>query len=182
MLHPLMLAADAVHTEIVPGTVAAAAMPAITALVVFGLLLLILWRTVWPRIINGLDERDAKIRNEIRAAEEAREHAKDLLSEYERNLAKAREEATQMIAKGRADAKAVAEELRARNEAELSDMKARATHEINAAKQAAVSELYAEAANLAAAMAAKILQREISAADQQRLVEESLGELAAVRG
>jgi F0F1-type ATP synthase membrane subunit b/b' len=53
--------------------------------------------------------------------------------------------------------------------------------EIDQAKRAAVSELYADATNLATMVAGKILKREINAQDQQRLVEESLGQLQSLR-
>ena len=45
--------------------------PAITTLVVFGLVCLVLFTKVWPKIASGLDERQAKIRQEIEAAEAA---------------------------------------------------------------------------------------------------------------
>ena len=105
-------------------------MPLLTAIVVFVIAFLVLKVAVWPKITKGLDDRDRKIRDEIRSAEEAREQAKAALAEYQRNLASAREEATRMIAQARTDAKAAAEELRSRNEAELADLKARATREI----------------------------------------------------
>ena len=86
-----------------------------------------------------------------------------------------------MIAKARTDAKAVAEELRKRNETDLTEMKQRATRDIDIAKTAAIVELHAEATVLAASIASKILQREITAADQQKLVEEALGELGNMK-
>jgi F-type H+-transporting ATPase subunit b len=183
MFEVLILAAEehAEHAPIVPGSTAQAIAPALTALIVFSLLLIVLWRTVWPKIVQGLDDRDRKIREEIKAAEEAREKARAALAEYERSLAQAREEANKMIAKARADAKAVAEEMRAQNAAELTEKMARANREIDSAKHAAISELHAQAGTLAAAIAGKILQREISVEDQQRLVEESLRELASAR-
>ncbi len=61
-------------------------------------------------------------------------------------------------------------------------MRDRAGREIDNAKRAALAELHAEAANLAAEIAGKILQREISTEDQQRLIDESLRELATARG
>ena len=73
----------------------------ITTIVVFLIVLAIAVKAIWPKILAGLDEREAKIRDEIRSAEEAREQAKGLLSEYEKNLAEARNEANQMIAKAR---------------------------------------------------------------------------------
>lgn len=157
-------------------------LPFLTMLLVFGIVFLILRAKVWPKITEGLDNRERKLREEIRAAEEARESAKRALADYESNLAKAREEANAMIVKAKTDAKAAGDEMRARNQSELTELKTRATKEIESAKVAAIAELHAEAASLAVAVAGKILQREISAQDQQRLVEDSLRELAGRSG
>src|SRR5205085_8352748 len=91
-------------------------LPAVTALVVFLIVFGFLYVKVWPMIIKGLDEREKKIRDEIAAAEAAREQAKSALAEYQRNLSQAREEASAMIAKAKSDAKAVADDLRSRNQ------------------------------------------------------------------
>ena len=177
----LLLAADTEtaveHAEVM----ALNLLPAITSMVVFLLAFGFLYLKVWPKILGGLEDRDQKIRQEIANAEEAREKANAALAEYERELASARQEANDLIAQARADAKAVATELRDRNEAELTEMKQRAIRELETAKRAAITELHAETAMLAADIAGRILKREISAADQQRLVEESLGELAGVQ-
>ena len=167
--------AHGTHAQVLDG---ANWLPGVTALVVFGIALLILSTKVWPKITRALDEREQKIRDEIAAAEAAREQANAALADYQRNLAKAREERDRMIAEARADAKAVADELRAKNEADLSEMKQRATREIEVARQAAVASLYDEASSLAVSIAGKILQREINSRDQQMLVEESIKELA----
>ena len=60
-------------------------------------------------------------------------------------------------------------------------MKRKAREEINSARADAVASLHAEASMLATQIAGKILQREISAVDQQRLLEESLLELQDAR-
>lgn len=179
----VMLAAEAAGhgPELAPGPVAPEWVPYVTAIVVFGVAFTVLRLKVWPKILGALDERDRKIREEIKAAEEAREQAKAALAEYERSLTQAREEANRMIARARTDAKAVADDLRAQNAAELAEKMARANREIDSAKHAAIAELHAHAATLAAAIAGKILRREISIEDQQRLVEESLRELAAAK-
>ena len=152
-------------------------LPAVTALVVFLLAFGFLYVKVWPKIAQGLEDRENKIRHEIESAEQAREQAKAALAEYERSLASAREEANAMIVKAKADAKAAGEQLRARNEADLMEMKQRATREIDSAKAAAIGELHTQATMLATDIAGKILAREITAEDQQRLINESLDEL-----
>ena len=154
-------------------------LPAVTALVVFLLAFGFLYMKVWPKIAQGLEDRENKIRQEIESAEQAREQAKAALAEYERSLASAREEANAMIVKAKADAKAAGEQLRARNEAHLVEMKLRATRDIDSAKAAAIGELHTQATMLAADIAGKILAREITAEDQQRLINESLDELGA---
>lgn len=175
-----MVTLAAVGVERASGPIDPALMPYITAIVVFGLAFLILYLKVWPKITKGLDDRDQKIRSEIEQAELAREQSKAALSEYQRELATAREEATRMVAQARNDAKAVADELRARNAEELTELKQRATREIEVARQQAITSIYAEASNLAVSIASKILQREITDQDQQNLVDESLEELAKV--
>lgn len=150
---------------------------AITALVVFVIVVGILATLVWPKITKGLSDRNAKIQSEIAAAEEARKQAKDALNEYERNLAEARGEAQKMLEDTRAQQATMAAELRARADVELNAMREKAKIEIEAAKKQAIAEIYSESVMIATAMAGKILQREVTVSDQQRLMDESLAEL-----
>ncbi len=156
-------------------------LPAVTAFVVFGLAFGILSVFVWPKIATALDERNAKIVGEIKAAEEARAAAKGAQAEFERQLANAREEAANMIKQARADAQRVADELKARNEQELAERVARANADIESARKAAVAELHAQSAALALDVASKILRRQVNEQDNGRLVQESLSELASSR-
>ncbi|MEE2895817.1 MAG: F0F1 ATP synthase subunit B, partial [Planctomycetota bacterium] len=152
---------------------------AATALVVWIFAFAILVWKVWPVITKGLDERNDKILGEIKAAEDARAQAKQALADYEKSLADAREEANRTIAEARAEAQRVADEMKAANERELAERMARAKSDIEAAKKAAVADIHGRASELAAAVAGRILQREINADDQARLVEESIRELDA---
>lgn len=155
--------------------------PMITAIVVFMIVAGILAVGVWPKIVAGLDERNEKIQGEIAAAEAARKQAKDALNEYEKNLADARAEAQQMLADTKAQQGELAAQLKATAETELSAMREKAKAEIEAAKKQALNELYSESVNLATVMAGKILQREVTANDQQRLMEESLHEMKTAK-
>jgi len=151
-----------------------------TSIVVFVIFLLLAMKFVWPHLLKGLDDRDQKLRDDLEAADEARQQAKAALAEYEQELLSARSEAGEMIAKARGDAKAAAEELRANNVRELAELKMAAANEIESAKKAAISELHAEASTLAVTIASKVLGREINSTDQQSLVDESLAELTKV--
>jgi len=151
----------------------------IASIIVFVIVLVVLSKTAWPRIVGGLEERARKIREEIDAAEDSRRQARDALEQYEKSLAEARSEAKKMLEETKVKQQALATELRAKADADLSEMRERATREIEAAKRAAVAEIYAEASNLSTAIAAKILGREVTAQDQKSLIEESIAELQA---
>lgn len=152
----------------------------VTALVVFAAAAGFLGAVVWPKLTVALDERANKIRSEIAAAEEARRQAREALHEYESNLAQARAEAQKMLEDTRAQQAALAAELKSKADAELGAMRDKARLEIETAKKQALAEIYAESVTLATAMAGKILQREVTVADQQRLMDESLAEMKAV--
>lgn len=162
-------------------TVEEGIVPAIVSLIVFSLVFAILATQVWPRISRGLEERANKIRDEIASAESSRKQAKEALEQYEKSLADARAEAHRMLEKTKAEQQAMAEELKAKAAAELGAMKDRARQDIESAKAAALAEIYEKAANAATAIAGKILQREVNARDQQRLIQEALGELEVAR-
>jgi len=158
-------------------------LPAVTAVVVFLVAFVFLYLKVWPIIIKGLDERNAKILGEIKAAEDARKQAKAAQMEFEKRLTEAREEATRLIAEARSEAQRQAEVLRAKMEEETQERLTRATAEIEGAKRQAILEVHDRAVSLASQIAGQILKREIKTNpdDQQRLVEESLQQLVSSR-
>ncbi|MDX9910196.1 MAG: F0F1 ATP synthase subunit B [Phycisphaerales bacterium] len=155
--------------------------PAITALVVFGIVFAVLSTQVWPKILGGLQQRENKIREEIERAEAARRQAADALEMYERNLAEARAEAQKMLEETRSQQQKLAAELKAKADTELTQMRQRAMQDIETAKRAALGEIYTQSATLATMVAGKILGREITSNDQSRLVEESLSELGGLQ-
>ncbi len=151
------------------------------ALIMFGLLFFLLKKMAWGLIVTGLDDREVKIRTEIEQAENAKVQANSALDKYQKELANARAEATQMIQQAKADAQTVANELRTKNESELNAMKKRAKDDIESAKRAALSEIYNEVATISTQIAGKILEREIKAEDHTKLVNDSLAQLGSLK-
>lgn len=174
-------AEHAAHAEVgnagVLPTVEQGIVPMLVAIGVFAVVFGILAIKVWPAITKGLEDRAEKIRSEIEAAELAQKQAKTALEQYEKNLAQARAEAQKMLDDAKVQQQAVAAELKAKADAELTAMREKAKRDIESAKAQAVIELNGYAATLATDMARKILKREVSGQDQQRLINESLAEL-----
>ena len=149
----MMLAAAASDKDATPDPTNVEWAPAITTLIVFGLVCLVLFTKVWPKITSGLDERQAKIRQEIEAAEAAQAEARAAMKSQQAELAQARTEANEMIAKAKSDAEALAQSLRDQAQQQLSELREQASQEIRAAKEAAIGELHAESGRLATSIA-----------------------------
>jgi len=145
-----------------------------STLLAFGVVFFLLSKFAWPKIMKGLEDREQHIRSEVFAAEEARRQADASLRDYEKAVAEARAEASELIEKTKAEQTRMAAELRNKAEVELNQMRESARQSIEAAKRAALNDIYNEAASLATHVASKILQREVSEDDQKRLVEESV--------
>lgn len=150
---------------------------AIWNLLVFVLVVALLGKFVFPVIRDGLKAREAKLEGDLSAAEKAKADAEASVIEYKSKIAEAQKEAQVVIDEAKKSAEQVAAKIKSDTEAEIGKMKERAQAEIASAKDAALGEVYAQTAELSTQIAAKILKREINAADQQQLVSDSLAEL-----
>ena len=150
----------------------------VTTIVVFLIFFGVAAVMVWPKILSGLDDRDTKIRGEIERAEAARAEAAEALRQQEEALRAARVESNELIAKARSDAEDAARDMRLRAEDELQSLREQARHEIETARESALKDISAHASTLSTAIAGRILNREISADDQQHLIDQTLQEFA----
>lgn len=152
-------------------------MSAIWNLGMFLVLFAILAKFVWPAILKALQAREDKIRGDLHQAESANKQAKQTLVEYQKQLAEAHAESRRMLEQTRNDAEKLHAKLAAETEEELARTRQLAREEIDRAKQAAVQDLYVVAADLATAVAGKILHRQVTDQDTARLVDQSMQEL-----
>lgn len=153
----------------------------LSAIIAFGVVFFVLQSKVWPKVLGGLKSREDKIRSDIEDAERARRQANAALQQYEKALSEARAEANRMLEQTRTQQEKLAAELKIRTEQELHQLRDAAARDIQSAKRAAIAEIYGQMSSTATQIAAKILQRELNANDQQRLVEQSLHELETAK-
>lgn len=149
----------------------------IAAVIVFIILAVLLAKFAWGPILTGLQDREKKIKHDLEQAEANNKKAAATLKEYETKLAEARAEADRMVANARKEAEAAGAKVQEETRIEIDSMKKRATADIAFAKEQALTEIFTVTANLATDVAGKILRREITSGDQQRLVQESLAAL-----
>ncbi len=154
---------------------------AVWNILIFFAVVFVLGKFVWPQILEGLRAREGKIRDDLEQAEKANADARRALEEYKQRLAEAQAESRQMIEQARTDAEQLRAKLKTDTESEVQQLRDRATQDIDRAKQQALTDLYAHSAELATAVAAKILQRQVTPDDTQRLIDESLQEMDRTR-
>lgn len=142
--------------------------------VTFFVVLAVLWKFAWGPLIGSLEKREKRIRDAIADAEKAQANAEKLQKEFEEKLEKARAEAEAIIKEGREDALRVKQKYEKEQRDEGEALKQRALNEIELAKGKALDEIRQEARSLAIEVAAKVLEREVSAKDHDRLVQEAL--------
>src|SRR5687768_3107231 len=109
---------------------AAGLITALTTLLVFLGLVVILGKYAWSPIVAGLKAREDKIRSDIDAAERARAQADTARRQFEDQLATAEKRVRELINQAQADGQQLASRMRAQAQEEAEDIKRRAMKEI----------------------------------------------------
>jgi F-type H+-transporting ATPase subunit b len=108
-------------------------------------------------VINGIDQRQARIKAELDEAVRLRQEAQAVLAEFERKGREAESEAAAIIASAKAEAERLAAEAKTRMEDFVARRTKMAEAKIAQAGAQAVADVRAAAADTAVAAAEKIL-------------------------
>jgi F-type H+-transporting ATPase subunit b len=146
-------------------------------LVIFGILMFILAKTAWPAILKQVEEREAKIRQQLDDAARANAEAQRLLAEYQGQIAKAKTDAQDLLAQGRQAGEKLREEMIARGRVEQEELLERARREIALERDRAVADLRREAVELSIAAATKVIERNLDTEADRKLVQDYLSSL-----
>jgi F-type H+-transporting ATPase subunit b len=149
--------------------------------VVFLVLVAVLWRFAWGPLAAALDRREKGIADQIAEAEAANQKAKDMLADYERKLAEAKDEVRGILDQGRRDAEKLGREMLDKAKEEASGEHVRAMKEIEAAADAAVRSLADRSAKMAVELAGKIVHAKLNPAEHAKLIEQAVSGFTASR-
>ncbi len=143
--------------------------------IVFGF---IAWKG-YPAMKKGMNARTERIQGDLDAAEAQRTEAGTVLSEYQAQLADARNESARIIEEARQAADEVKATLVAKAEADVAEMRSRASSEIDAAKAQATADLRNEVAALAIGAAEQVVERNLDRDTNVALVEAYIDQVGA---
>lgn len=147
----------------------------------FLVLMLLLAKFAWKPLMKIMKDRESYISNEIDAAENSRRDANKLLEEQRELLKEARTEAQSLIDNARKLGDDQREEIIQAAKSEADRMKEAAKREIIQEKEQAVSALREQVASLSVMIASKVIEKNLSADEQQALINQYIKEAGEER-
>src|SRR5713226_1479295 len=167
-----LLAAEAAKggfTDLNPATI-------IWTWVSFGITFLILRKVAWPMLQRKMEERELRIAEGLKKAEEAEARARELAARQEQVLEEARIQAQKFLAETRAMAENIKSEMISAAQQEIVELRERAKKEIALEQAKAVEDLKRATVELTLEASARLLKRELRDEDHLRLAREVVEE------
>jgi F-type H+-transporting ATPase subunit b len=149
----------------------------IWTLILFLFTMWVLSKLAFPKIQEALDKRAKTIAESIEAAERQRKESDELLEEYRQRLSEAREQADDIMARARRAAETAEAEATASGKERREELVSQAKRDIEAETRRSLEQIRREVADLTVLATEKVNRKSLRAEDQQRLVEEALGEV-----
>jgi F-type H+-transporting ATPase subunit b len=146
--------------------------------------LLLLWaasKVFWRPLMAMLKERQDAIRKSLDDARQARQELERLHVESQRILSEARAQADTILSETRSDANRFREELKQKAQGEAQGIVRNAEKQIQQETARALQQIRAEAVELSVAIATKLLQRNVSREDNERLIEDTFRQIESTQ-
>ena len=153
----------------------------IWTIVVFLVLLGLLAKFAWKPLLEALEKRQESIRRSLDDAAKAKQELERLQAESQRILAEARAEAEAIVARTREDAGRLRDDMRQKAQQEAANIVKNAEKQIQLETARALQQIRHEAVDLSIAIASKLLQRNVSKEDNERLIEDTFRQLDTQR-
>ncbi len=158
---------------------------ALWSLVVFIGLMYVLAKFAWKPLLVALHRREQHLEHVLLETERARNDSEALLAEHRRLMAKAAEDVRSIMDKGRHEAQAAADQIVKVAQSEAEAARQRAQRDIASARDQALAEIWEKTADMAVAVAGRVLEKQLSGDDHRRLLDgaiQSLPEIAQRNG
>jgi F-type H+-transporting ATPase subunit b len=150
-------------------------------LLTFLTLVVLLKKFAWTPLLKALEERRASIEKSVEDAKRATAELQRVQEESARLMAEARAEAAGIVTRSRADADRFREEMRKKAIEDAQVIVKNAEKEIQLETARAIAQLRTEAVDLSVAIASKLLRKNITAADNDALIQDAIGQFKRVQ-
>ena len=153
----------------------------IWTILTFLVLVTLLARFAWRPLLQALDSRQELIRKSLDDAQQAKQELERLQHESAQIIRQARIDAEAVVAQSRSDAAKLREELRQKAKTEADGIVRNAERQIQLETQRALQQIRQEAVDLSVMIASKILRRNLTKEDNEKLIDEALKQVETPR-
>ena len=143
-------------------------------LIGFAILLALMRMVAYKPIMRMMDERSARIRESLEAAEKMKDQATQADAAVQKRLEEARQEGQGLIGQSQQIASRIQEEARQQARTEGDALLARARNEIALERDEAIAQIRHEFADLTITAAEKVIGQSLDRKAHERLIEEVL--------
>ena len=147
----------------------------------FLVLLALLTKFAWKPLLQALDSRQEAIRKSLDDAQQARQEMERLKQEAAQIIRQGRVEAESIVSQSRSDAERLRGEMRQKAKADSDAIVKNAERQIQLETTRALQQIRREAIDLSVMIASKIIQRNLSKEDNEKLIDEALTQVEARR-
>lgn len=152
----------------------------ITQIVGISALLFLLVKFLYRPILKVLDERSARIRESLEAADRVKEQAAASQAQMQDEMQRSREEGQQMIAQAREMAARFRDEEMSKAREEIAAERRRAESDIQRERDAAIEDLRREFAGLAITAAERVVERSLDESTHKDIIDKVLEESTSI--
>jgi len=154
---------------------------AIWTIFTFLVLVALLSKFAWKPLMLMLDTRQESIKKSLADADTAKRELERLQEESSHIIRKARVEAESILSKSWSDAEKLREEMKVKAKAEADAIVKESQRQIEIETGRALRQIRSEVADLSIAIASKVIQRNVSKEDNDRLIQDTLKQIESSR-
>ena len=147
----------------------------------FLLLLVLLTKFAWKPLLAFLASREEAIKTSLENAQTAKKELERLQQESAQIIRKAHGEAESIVSRSWSDAEKVREEMKQKAKSEADAIVKESQRQIELETGRALRQIRSEVADLSIAIASKVIQRNVSKEDNNRLIEDTLKQIESGR-
>jgi F-type H+-transporting ATPase subunit b len=153
----------------------------IWTILTFLVLVALLGKFAWRPLLQALESRQESIRKSLDDAQKAKQELERLHAESAEIIRQSRVEADAIVTRSRGDAERLREEMKQKARAEADAIVKNAERQIQLETGRAIQQIRREAVDLSVMIASKLIQRNLTKEDNERLIEEALKQVEGPR-
>ena len=146
----------------------------IWTILTFLVLVALLAKFAWRPLLQALESRQESIRKSLDDAQKAKQELERLHAESAEIIRQSRVEADAIVTRSRGDAERLREEMKQKARTEADAIVKNAERQIQLETGRAIQQIRREAVDLSVMIASKLIQRNLTKEDNERLIEEAL--------